>query len=221
MGLETGDRIEDLDVQWPSGTDNVSQGDDHLRLIKRCMQGSFPNLGSGQVTKTAEELNQSGTPTGGMSMYGGTTAPSGFLLCDGSEQSRETYADLYNVIGISFGSGNGSTTFNLPDMRQRVPAGAGSNAVGVEKGKDFHTASDMPRHTHTMGAGGAHAHRLKTSSFQNTSGNDRVVDKDNDSADLVTSQVDGAHQHVINNTGSSATSDNRQATLYVSYLIKI
>jgi hypothetical protein len=58
MGLETGARIEDLDADWPIGSqDPVSQGDDHLRLIKFCVQGSFPSLGPGQCLRTTVELN--------------------------------------------------------------------------------------------------------------------------------------------------------------------
>lgn len=55
--------------------------------------------------------------------YAGLNAPYGFLLCYGQAVSRTTYSDLFNVIGTYYGSGNGSTTFNIPDMRGRVPAG--------------------------------------------------------------------------------------------------
>lgn len=65
-------------------------------------------------------------PSGSITMYGGSSAPSGWLLCDGSEVSRATYATLFGNIGTAFGSGNGSTTFNLPDMQGRVPIGVGS-----------------------------------------------------------------------------------------------
>ena len=57
--------------------------------------------------------------------FGGSSVPTGFLLCDGSAVSRTTYADLFKVIGTAFGSGDGSTTFNIPDMREAVPKGAG------------------------------------------------------------------------------------------------
>ena len=56
------------------------------------------------------------TPTGAVSPFGGATAPSGWLLCNGAAVSRATYADLFAVVGTTFGSGNGSTTFNVPDM---------------------------------------------------------------------------------------------------------
>lgn len=55
------------------------------------------------------------TPIGAIVPYGGNTAPSGFLICDGSAVSRTTYSDLYAVIGTKYGPGDGSTTFNLPD----------------------------------------------------------------------------------------------------------
>ena len=54
MGLEVVNVIEDLDPNWPLGDDPVSQGDDHIRNIKKAVQGSFPNLGPNPVTKTAD-----------------------------------------------------------------------------------------------------------------------------------------------------------------------
>ena len=64
-------------------------------------------------------------PPGVFLPYGGDTAPAGYLLCDGSAVSRTTYADLFDVIGTKYGSGDGSTTFNLPDYR-------GRNFVGLD-----------------------------------------------------------------------------------------
>lgn len=55
--------------------------------------------------------------------FGGASAPVGFLLCDGSAVSRTTYAALFGIVGTTFGVGNGSTTFNLPDLRNRSPVG--------------------------------------------------------------------------------------------------
>lgn len=57
--------------------------------------------------------------------YAGSTAPAGFLLCDGSAVSRLTYADLFTLIGTTYGAGDGSTTFNVPDLRGSVIIGAG------------------------------------------------------------------------------------------------
>ncbi len=65
-------------------------------------------------------------PIGSIQAYGGSSAPSGWLLCDGSAVSRSLYSELFTVIGTLFGSGDGITTFNLPDLQGRVITGAGT-----------------------------------------------------------------------------------------------
>ena len=66
--------------------------------------------------------------TGIIIAYGGSAAPAGFLLCDGSAVSRTTYADLFAALGTTWGAGDGSTTFNLPDLRGRSALGAGTGS---------------------------------------------------------------------------------------------
>ena len=72
-------------------------------------------------------------PTGVMVDYAGATAPAGWLLCYGQPASRVTYAALFAAIGTIYGAGDGSTTFNLPDLRGAVAAGA-SNMGGPDRG---------------------------------------------------------------------------------------
>ena len=67
-------------------------------------------------------------PIGTINAYGGATAPDGWMLCQGQAISRTDYADLFAVIGTSFGSGDGSTTFNVPDFRGEFLRGAGTNS---------------------------------------------------------------------------------------------
>ena len=85
--------------------------------------------------------------TGAMLMWPTATAPSGFLLCNGQTVSRATYAALFAVLGVVFGSGDGSTTFTLPDYRDRMPVGAGTTYSANSTGgnKDAVVVS----HTHT------------------------------------------------------------------------
>src|SRR3972149_3319033 len=64
-----------------------------------------------------------GEVTGVIKMHGSSTPPSGYLLCDGAAVSRTTYANLFDVIGTAFGVGDGSTTFNVPDIQRRIPIG--------------------------------------------------------------------------------------------------
>lgn len=93
--------------------------------------------------------------TGSISMFGGSAAPAGFLICNGSAVSRTTYSALFSVVGTNFGGGDGSGTFNLPDLRGRVPVGidatqAEFNPIGKTGGEKAHvlTVPEMPSHTH-------------------------------------------------------------------------
>ena len=70
------------------------------------------------------EASLAGVPIGAMMAYGGATAPSGWLLCYGQAISRTTYSALFAVIGIAYGAGDESSTFNLPDKRGRASIGA-------------------------------------------------------------------------------------------------
>lgn len=110
--------------------------------------------------------NVSPHPVGAVIMFGGATAPIGWLLCNGSAVSRTTYSALYNVIGTTYGVGDGSTTFNVPDFRGRVILGAGtgsgltSRLRGATGGAETHQLStaELAAHTHTQkvqaGSGG-------------------------------------------------------------------
>lgn len=68
-------------------------------------------------------------PAGTIVPYGGSSAPTGYLLCDGSAVSRTTYADLFSAIGTAFGAGNGTTTFNIPNTSGLVLRGTGNQAL--------------------------------------------------------------------------------------------
>lgn len=95
-------------------------------------------------------------------MFGGTVAPTGFLLCDGTAISRGTFSSLFAVIGTSYGVGDGVTTFNLPDFRDRVALGVSvgglggtrptARALGASGGSESHTlsAAEMPAHNHVI-----------------------------------------------------------------------
>ena len=93
---------------------------------------------TGDLTTIAGETLWADSPIGSILPYGGTSAPSGWFLCQGQAVSRTTYSELFAVIGTAFGAGDGSTTFNLPDMRESVPKGAGltGHTVGAHLDAD-------------------------------------------------------------------------------------
>lgn len=120
----------------------------------------------------------SGLPSGAMIDFGGTVAPTGFLLCDGAAVSRVTYDELFAVIGVGWGNGNGTTTFNVPDIRGFVTAGAGgtlpplTNTVGSTGGSATHTQTiaEMPAHTHPPLSSGGFAASLGSTGFASGTG---------------------------------------------------
>jgi microcystin-dependent protein len=127
------------------------------------------------MTRTVVDLGLTTFPVGTVLSYAGSTAPTDWLLCFGQAVSRTTYAGLFAVVGTTYGAGDGSTTFNVPDLRGRVAAGkddmGGSAAgrltntgtgnpgingatLGASGGVDRHTmtTAEMPAHTHPVGA---------------------------------------------------------------------
>ena len=229
MALEditAGHTIANLVITNPADGDDLSNGDDHIRNLKKALQYTFPNISAtasgvaaefafahkgGTVSGNAvilgtlsasgavnfattlsvsgaavmksgvtmeSSLTVSGTmvakgstticPIGAILPYAGTTAPAGFLLCDGAAVSRTTYAALFAVTSTTFGVGDGSTTFNVPDLRGRAPVGLDNlggtsanritgtwaDALGSASGAETHilTIAEMPAHTHTVTA---------------------------------------------------------------------
>ena len=115
------------------------------------------------LTSDADGLASWATPvqqilTGSITSFAGVNLPpsSGYLICDGSAVSRETYANLFSVISTIYGSGDGSTTFNLPDLRGRTIIGTGQGGgltnrpLGTIGGEEAHTLTqeEMPSHNH-------------------------------------------------------------------------
>lgn len=105
-------------------------------------------------------------PVGAGMLWFSDTAPnSKWLFCRGQQVSRTTYVALFNIFGTTYGAGDGSTTFNLPDLRQRFPLGkadAGTgNTLGATGGAIDHTHSGGS-HTHSISSGGSHSHTVSS-----------------------------------------------------------
>lgn len=166
-------------------------------------------------------------PSGTIKLYAGSAAPTGYLFCDGTAVSRTTYADLFTAIGTAFGAGNGSTTFNLPDFRRRVPVGAGGtgsgtlgNAVGNSGGAETHTLqiSEMPAHQHFS------FNTSNTSTGSPNLTNTTYPADANDTGGRGTYEMHGtstvATIGLTSSTGGGGAHNNMQPSLVVNYIIK-
>jgi microcystin-dependent protein len=96
-------------------------------------------------------------PIGAITSYAGSTAPTNWLICDGRAISRVTYSDLFNAIGTTYGSGDGNTTFNLPNLKGRVVVGKDTlqtefDTLGEIGGEKTHilTVDEIPSHYHDI-----------------------------------------------------------------------
>lgn len=146
--------------------------------------------------------------------------PDGFLYCNGEAVSRETYAALFAVIGTTYGSGDGSTTFNLPNLRYKVPMGASNDyPLGSVGGAATHklTTDEMPSHRHQLKTGYSYV------GFEATAGiNESKAwsDVDNDTyAAYWSSNIDMAaipNQVLV---GGNAPHNNLQPYQTVNYII--
>lgn len=169
------------------------------------------------VATTAFVQNNS-VPSGALMMWPTASAPTGWLLCNGTAVSRTTYAALFAVIGTVFGVGDGSTTFNLPNYSNRMPVGAGGlYASGATGGnKDAIVVS----HTHTLSGGGV------TGTFVTGVGQSKsFFSQFNQDAQAVTNvtTTTGSPSYAnpaVQAAGSSGTDANMPPYLSVYFIIK-
>lgn len=143
------------------------------------VEAALDELDSEKVASTDSRLS----PAGIVSQFAGSSAPTGWLLCDGTAVSRTTYASLFSAIGTAYGAGDGSTTFNLPNLKGRVPVGRDAaqtefDALGETGGAKTHTltTAEMPSHTHVQNAHNhtqnSHNHTQNAHSHGGITGND-------------------------------------------------
>ena len=109
---------------------------------------------------------------GSISIYAGSGVPNGYLVCDGSAVSRSEYSALFDVIGVTYGVGDGETTFNLPDLSSRVGMGFSANYMeGNSGGEALHVldVSETPTHSHIIPSHGhANTISIKTPQLAHT-----------------------------------------------------
>jgi microcystin-dependent protein len=183
---------------------------------------------STQIATTAF-VQQNGVPTGSLLMWSLASAPTGFLLCNGSAVSRSTYASLYAVIGTTFGSGDGSTTFNLPDYRNNMPIGAGSTYSAGSTGGSADAI--VVSHTHTATSVVTDPGHFHTSTWNNVNdfnqggGSNGAEQYPDDTQGTFTVNTDSKTTGItvattVASSGSSGTNANLPPYLGIYFIIK-
>ena len=208
------------------------------------------NMGSNPIQNAADGSNASdlatvaqvetaGMPIGSSTNYWGQTAPAGWIFMYGQALSRSTYSKLFAVLGTTFGPGDGSTTFNIPDARGRAEAGkddmggvsAGrlsspvdGSTLGAVGGSQSVTLglNEIPAHSHTGATGNNGSHTHTVNAFLSGAGGfsqGAPVQAGTLGAGFGTSTA-GEHAHSIPEQGGGAAHNNIQPTIVANKIMK-
>jgi microcystin-dependent protein len=158
-------------------------------------------------------------PSGSIIAFGGSAAPdAGWLLCNGADVNRTTYARLFAAIATAYGAGNGSSTFGLPDLRDRTLLGKGSNnsTLGTETGSAA-ASSVITNATSNTGTGTTGS---TTAGRTNTTGTFATSAKDSATGSALTDNVNAAHTHTVPALSIPALTTTLPSSV-VNFIIKI
>ena len=186
--------------------------------------------GSGALSFTTVQ----GVPSGSVFCMAVATVPSGYLECNGAAVSRSTYAVLFAVIGTAYGTGNGSTTFNLPDLRGEFVRGF-DNGRGVDSGRSIASSqsSQFGQHNHNVSASSSssvtdpgHKHTMNFNLGNLISSGGAFGMKDSGTADRMNTATTGISVSTStsisqsNRGGTSNSSETRPRSIAMMYVIK-
>lgn len=205
----------DTAANWTSANPTLASGEIGFET-----DTSKFKIGNGSTAWTSLAY-QISTPSGVLSPFAGSTAPSGWLLCDGASYSTTgTYSGLFGVIGYTYGGSGGS--FNVPDLRGRIPVAldnmggtdAGrlsvANTLGGSGGEEKHTltTTETPSHSHTAGK------------YDSLGIGNAAVAAGGDYQAVVATGSSATSRILTNTTGGDGAHNNMQPYILMNYIIK-
>lgn len=211
---------------------------DNLDLNSHDITGTGNIDITGTIESSGDILCNGGSlvPLGVVLPYAGTSAPTNWLFCYGQEVSRTTYASLFAIISTTYGAGDASTTFNLPDLRGRVVAGqddmGGTSAnrltnqsggldgdtLGASGGEETHVLTTAELAAHTHGAGSYETVNNDVMRNPNTDTNNQTGGGGNIVKSATTQRL--SIQGTSGSTGSDTAHNNVQPTFILNYIIR-
>ena len=186
--------------------------------------------GSGALSFTTVQ----GVPSGSVFCMAVATVPSGYLECNGAAVSRSTYSVLFAVIGTAYGTGNGSSTFNLPDLRGEFVRGF-DNGRGVDNGRSIASSqsSQFGQHNHNVSASSSssvtdpgHQHSMSVGFFNSVNSGGALSFKDAGTSNRINTATTGISVSTStsisqsNRGGTSNSSETRPRSIAMMYVIK-
>jgi microcystin-dependent protein len=178
-----------------------------------------------------QAITQRSSPVGTVAMTARSSAPSGWLLCQGQAISRVTYSALFSAISTTWGVGDGATTFNIPDLRGRAPIGVGTGSgltnrvIATNYGSETHvlSTSEIPAHSHGITDPG-HTHSVREDAIGATEGAFEHINFSNATAHTTVSDghslVAATTGVTVNNAGGGGGHANIQPSVGINFMIK-
>lgn len=214
----------------PPSLTQGSTGIYQIPLAKVAVANGASTLAASDVDDARAFLQSRGVPTGTVVAWPTATAPAGWKLCDGQQLSRDAYNELFAVVGTSFGTGDGSTTFNVPNLKGKVPTGRDASqtefaAIGQSGGYKTHTltVAQMPAHNHTgtTSTNGNHSHTVEAEIGAQIGGSGAThFGKDLPSGSTIPAAGNHNHTFTTSTVGSTQSHPILQPYLTLNYIIK-
>lgn len=189
--------------------------DDKVALNENPSVAEINKVTDDNMNEIKDTINTN-TPVGSISLFAGTTAPNGWLICDGSAVSRTTYANLFSVIGTTYGTGDGSTTFNIPDLQGRVPVGYKSSDTSFDTIGETGGSKELQSHNHDIRYQNPNGSGVTIS---HTDSGLQTLDITNWSWQRNTANSKGSGSNLFTNTEGTGNSGNLQPYIVMNYII--